>query len=65
VSFGALHCSLPSQDGFLFLPEPINLLLDSGEFLFLYCCYLFFSLLIPIIDLDMIKVCIPWKCVCW
>jgi hypothetical protein len=30
VSFGTLHCILPSYDGFMFLPEPLRLLLDSG-----------------------------------
>jgi hypothetical protein len=30
VSFGELHCGLSSQNGFLFLPEPLNVLLDSG-----------------------------------
>jgi hypothetical protein len=30
TSFSALHDNLPSQDGFLFLLEPLNLLLDSG-----------------------------------
>jgi hypothetical protein len=25
TSFGALHGGLPSQDGFLFLPKPLNL----------------------------------------
>jgi hypothetical protein len=54
ASFSVLHCSLPSQNGFLLLPKPLNLLLDSGQFLFL-CCYFFFSFLIPIIDLDMTK----------
>jgi hypothetical protein len=43
ISFSVLRCSLPSQDGFLFLPKPLDLLLDSGEFLFLYCCCLFFG----------------------
>jgi hypothetical protein len=57
VSLDALHCSLPSHDGFMFLPEPLNLLLDSGEFLFL--CYLFFNFLIPVVDLDVIKVHVP------
>jgi hypothetical protein len=65
VSFDALHCSLPSQDGFLFLPEPLILPLESSELLFLCCCCLFFNFLIPIIDLDVIKVCIPWKRVYW
>jgi hypothetical protein len=30
ISFGALNCSLPSHNGFLFLLEPLNFLLDSG-----------------------------------
>jgi hypothetical protein len=30
TSFGTLDYGLPSQNGFLFLPEPLNLLLDSG-----------------------------------
>jgi hypothetical protein len=30
MRFIALHGSLPSQDGFLFLSEPLNLLLDYG-----------------------------------
>jgi hypothetical protein len=30
TSFGTLHGGLPSQDVFLFLLEPPNLLLDSG-----------------------------------
>jgi hypothetical protein len=30
MSSSALHRGLPSQNGFLFLLEPLNLLLDSG-----------------------------------
>jgi hypothetical protein len=30
ASFDVLNCSMPSQNGFLFLSEPLNLLLDSG-----------------------------------
>jgi hypothetical protein len=30
VSFNTLDCSLPSQDGLLFLPKPLNFLLDSS-----------------------------------
>jgi hypothetical protein len=29
MSFSALHRGLPSQNGFLFLSEPLNRLLDS------------------------------------
>jgi hypothetical protein len=35
VSFSALHCSQSSQNGFLLMLEPLNLLLDFGQFLFL------------------------------
>jgi hypothetical protein len=30
TSFDTLYCGLPSKDGFLFLSEPLDLLLDSG-----------------------------------
>jgi hypothetical protein len=30
MSFDVLHHGLPSQNGFLFLPKPLDLLLDSG-----------------------------------
>jgi hypothetical protein len=30
MSFDALHHGLPSQNGFLFLPKPLDLLLDSS-----------------------------------
>jgi hypothetical protein len=64
MSFGALHCSLPPHDGFLFLAEPLNLLLDSRQLLFLCYCFFFFSFFIPIVDLEVIKLCVPWKRVC-
>jgi hypothetical protein len=55
MSLDVLDCSLPSHDRLLFLPEPLNFLLDSGQ-LFLLCCYFFFfSFFIPIMDLDLIK----------
>jgi hypothetical protein len=54
VSFSTMHCGLPSLDGFLFLPEPLNLLLDSGYVLFLCCCF-FLSFFIPITNLDVIE----------
>jgi hypothetical protein len=30
MSFGALHHGLPTHNGFMFLSEPLDLLLDSG-----------------------------------
>jgi hypothetical protein len=54
MSFSALHCSLPYQNG-LFLPEPLDLLLDSGQLLFFCCRCFFLSFVIPIINLDVIR----------
>jgi hypothetical protein len=63
-SFGALNCGLPSKYELLFLPEPLNFLLDSGYLL--CCCFFFFSsLFIPIVDLDLIRICVSWKHVYW
>jgi hypothetical protein len=55
MSFSALHCGLSSHNGFMFLPGPFNLLLDSGKLLFLCCCYFFLSFIIPIISLDVVR----------
>jgi hypothetical protein len=39
-SFGTLSCYVPSGDGFLFLTEPFNLLMNSSE-LYLFYNFLF------------------------
>jgi hypothetical protein len=50
--------SLSSQDGFLFLPKPLNFLLDSGQLLLLCCCFIFLCFFIPVMDLDLIELCV-------
>jgi hypothetical protein len=55
ISFDALSNYLPSHDGFLFLLEPLYFLLDPDQLLLLYCGFIFFSFLIPVLHLDLIK----------
>jgi hypothetical protein len=65
MSFSVFDCTLSSQDELLFLPEPLNFLLDSCQ-LFLLCYYFFLlGFFIPITDLDLIKLCVSWKRVPW
>jgi hypothetical protein len=64
TGLGALDCSLSSQDGFLFLPELLNFLLDSSQLL-LYCCFIFIGFFIPILDLDLIELCVSLSHVYW
>jgi hypothetical protein len=49
MGLDVLDCSMSSQDGFLFLPEPLNFLLDYGQLFLLYCCFIFFGFFIPIL----------------
>jgi hypothetical protein len=65
VSFGVFDYSLSSQDGFLFLPDPLNFLLDSGQFLLFFCCFNFLGLFVPIKDLDLVKLCVPMDHLHW
>jgi hypothetical protein len=51
--FGALSCSLPPCDGFLFLAEPLNLLLESEQLLF--CCFIFGGLFLQVLHLDLLE----------
>jgi hypothetical protein len=46
---------LMSHDGFLFLHEPLYFLLDSDQFILLYCSFNFLSFLIPVLHLDLIE----------
>jgi hypothetical protein len=66
TSLDALDCGLPSHDGFLFLSEPLNFLLDSDQ-LFLLCCYFFFlfGFFVPIMDLDLFRLCLPLDYLYW
>jgi hypothetical protein len=61
VSFDAMDCNLSCQDGLLFLPEPLNFLLDSGQILLFYCCLFSLGFFIPIKDLDLVKLCVPME----
>jgi hypothetical protein len=54
-SFDALNDCLTSNDGFLFVPEPLYFLLDPDQFLLLCCSFNFLSFLIPILHLDLIE----------
>jgi hypothetical protein len=65
ASLGALNCSLPSHDGFLFLSEPVDFLLDSGQLFLLYCCFVFFGFFIPVMGLDLIKLYISLDHLYW
>jgi hypothetical protein len=46
---------LPSHDGFLFLTEPLNFLLDSNELFFLFCSCIFISFFVPVLYSDLIE----------
>jgi hypothetical protein len=65
TSFSVLHYSLPSQNGFLFLLEHLDLLLDSGQLLFLYCRCFFLGFVVPIIDLDVVRLLFPRGWLTW
>jgi hypothetical protein len=58
VALGAPDCSLSSQDGFLFLLKALNFFLDSGQLLLLYYCFVFLGFFIPVMDLNLIELCI-------
>jgi hypothetical protein len=65
VSFDALSNCLPSYDGFLSLPEPLYFLLDLDQLLFLCCSFIFFSFLIPVLHLDLIKLSVTLNDLYW
>jgi hypothetical protein len=51
--FGMLNCYMPPSDGFLFLTEPLDLLLDSGQLLF--CSFSFEGVVFPIFNLNLLE----------
>jgi hypothetical protein len=53
-SFGSLDYRLPPHDGFLFLTEPLNFLLDSKLFLLL-SGFIFGGFFFPVLQLDLLK----------
>jgi hypothetical protein len=54
LGFCTLNCCLPPHDGFLFLIEPFNLLLDSNQLLF--CGFVFKGFFFPIFHLELLQV---------
>jgi hypothetical protein len=64
MRLSAMDYNLPSHDGLLFLLEPLNFLLDSGQ-LFLLCCFFFFGFFVLIMDLDLIKLGPSLNYLCW
>jgi hypothetical protein len=64
VGFDALSDCLPSHDRFLFLLEPLYFLLDSDQRI-LYCSFIFFCFLIPILHLDLVKLSVALNDLHW
>jgi hypothetical protein len=56
-SFGTLRCCLPPCDDFLFLMEPLDLLLEPSQLLFFYD-FVSIGLVFPILHLDLLDLCI-------
>jgi hypothetical protein len=54
MSFSALSNCLSSHDGFLFVPEPLYFLLDPDQLL-LNRGFIFFSFLVLVSHLDLVK----------
>jgi hypothetical protein len=62
--FGMLSRYLLPCDGFLFLTEPLDLLLDPGQ-LFLFCSIVFEGLIFPIFQLDLLELYISLDDLYW
>jgi hypothetical protein len=62
--FGTLSCYLLPCDGFLFLTEPLDLLLDPSQ-LFLFCSIVFEGLIFPIFQLDLLELYISLDDLYW
>jgi hypothetical protein len=60
--FTALSDCFPSHDGFLLLSEPLYLLLHPNQLFLLYCSFIHFSFLIPVLHLHLIKVLLQRMC---
>jgi hypothetical protein len=64
-SFVALSCCLPPHNGFMFLTEPLDFLLDSNQLLLFFYGFVFISFLIPVLHLDLVKLRIILNDLCW
>jgi hypothetical protein len=62
-SFDALSCCLPPHDGFLFLTEPLDFVLDSDQLLLLLLFYGFIFILV--LHLDLIELGVALNDLCW
>jgi hypothetical protein len=61
--FGTLNCCLPPHDGFLFLTEPLDLLLDYEHLLL--CSFILGGFCLPILHLDLLKLSISLDDLYW
>jgi hypothetical protein len=61
MSYDTLDCGLSSQDGLLFLPEPLNFLLNSSQLLLFCCCIFFLGLFVPSEDSYLVRLCVPME----
>jgi hypothetical protein len=53
-SFDTLSCRFPPRDGFLFLTEPLDFLLDSEQLLLLFYNFIFISFFVPVLHLKLV-----------
>jgi hypothetical protein len=65
TSYDALSDGLPSHDGFLFLPEPLYFLLNPSQLLLFYYDFIFFSFLVPILQLDLVELSVTLNILYW
>jgi hypothetical protein len=54
LGFGALDCHWPPHDGFLFLAEPLDFLLDSEQLLLL-SSFIFEGFFLSVLQLDLLE----------
>jgi hypothetical protein len=64
LGFDTLDYYLPPNDGFLFLTEPFNLLLDSEQLLFL-CSFFLEGFFFPVLYLDLLNLDISMNNLYW
>jgi hypothetical protein len=65
LSFGVLSCCLPSHDGFLFLTEPLDFLLDFDQLLLFFYDFVFISLFVPVLHMDSVELDATLNDLCW
>jgi hypothetical protein len=60
-----LLLAVPPHDGFLFLTEPFNFLLNSDQFLLLFYDFVFVRFFIPVLHMDLIELDVALNDLCW